>query len=150
MNSRKRNSIVRVHRFNLNINLPQSIDKEIQEFVQNVLEKEFKQTNYEIAIVLTSNNYIKELNKQYLGHNYPTDVLCFPYSKSRKLSADIIISVEKAKTQAKFYNNVFEKELFFIVAHGILHLLGWDDSDYNQRKKMWAKQKELLNKLVSK
>jgi len=149
MSSRKKSSFVRVYRFDLNIELEKLIDEKIKKFVRDILEKEFNKKNYEIAVVLTSNNYIKKLNKQYLEHNYPTDILCFPYSRGERVVSDIIISVEKAKDQAKIYNNNLEREIFFLISHGILHLLGWDDSNPGKRKKMWKKQKELLNKFVS-
>jgi len=148
MNNRKRSNLVRVYRFDLKIELEESIDEKIKKFVRDILEEEFNKRDYEIAVVLSSNNYIKKLNKQYLEHNYPTDILCFPYSRGEKLVSDIIISVEKAKTQAEIYNNSFEGEIFFLVSHGILHLLGWDDSTPEKRKKMWTRQKELLKKFV--
>ncbi len=148
MSKKNKNSVVNVYRVDLNIEIDRGIDKKIKDFVRDVFEKEFKRTDYEIAVVFTSNNYIRRLNKRYLEHDWATDVLCFPYSKGKRLVSDIIISVEKAKSQAKFYNSVVEKEIFFLVAHGILHLLGWNDSGELQRKKMWAKQKELLNRFL--
>lgn len=81
---------------------------------------------------------MKTLNKQYLNHNYDTDVLTFTYENSKSnLEGEIIISPEKVKKNAKFYDVSQVQELKRVIIHGCLHLAGYDDKT--------KKQKELIN-----
>ncbi|GAH12366.1 unnamed protein product, partial [marine sediment metagenome] len=83
-----------------------------------------------LGIIFTSDRKIQQFNYQYRKVNRPTDVLCFPYSTKKIIKADIFISVETARHQAKQYRKSFEQEILFLLIHGILHLLGWrDDTD---------------------
>jgi probable rRNA maturation factor len=115
---------------------------------------------YELSLRLTSDDEIQTLNNQYRHKNQPTDVLAFaslevkvPQS-SEKISAneplylgDIIISVDTAKKQARQNNHPLTVELAWLVAHGLLHLLGWDHPDEESLRQMLAQQETLL-KLV--
>ena len=106
--------------------------KFFQKFIQNVLEDESKKT-YGLSIALVSQAEIKKLNKQYLGKDRATDVLAFPEGKLKtpeifgnNILGEIIICPEEVKKNAKDLKLGFKKELFRILTHGILHLLGYD------------------------
>lgn len=93
--------------------------------------------DYCFSVLLVSDAQIKKLNKTYCKKNHPTDVLSFD-------TGDIIISTETAKRNAKIYNNTLEKELALYVIHGILHLIGYDDTSKSKAKIMQQKQEEIL------
>jgi len=104
-----------------------------------------------ISLVLCDDPTIQELNRRFLNHNYPTDVLSFLLSegegtsKDKKgLSGEIIISVETAERNAKRYRQTLESELIRLAIHGTLHLLGYDDNTQQQRKLMRRKEGKYL------
>ncbi|MCS3918682.1 rRNA maturation RNase YbeY [Fervidibacter sacchari] len=107
-----------------------------------------------IDIVLCDDPTIQELNKRFLNHDYPTDVLSFLLSGSQgmcgveqRLVGEIIISVETAERNSKRFRQTLESEILRLAIHGTLHLLGYDDETYSQRRTMRRKERQYL-KLV--
>lgn len=100
-------------------------------------------------MLLVGDRVIRRLNRAYLDHDYPTDVLAFPQhndpsSPQLQLLGDVVISVETAARQAKEHGHSLARELALLLIHGILHLFGYDDSTAAARRRMWAKQARLL------
>lgn len=84
---------------------------------------------------------MKTLNKHYLNHNYDTDVLTFTYENNKNnLEGEIIISPEKVKKNAKFYDVSQVKELKRVIIHGCLHLAGYDDKTKKQKELIKSKE----------
>ncbi|OGU56297.1 MAG: rRNA maturation RNase YbeY [Ignavibacteria bacterium RBG_13_36_8] len=111
------------------------------------LRKEFTFSIENLAINFVESSYIHTLNKKYLGYDCSTDVITFNYSEENyKLDGDIFISLEDAYTNSKKYNVTFRNEIIRLIVHGILHLLGYDDRNKNNRKAM----KRIENRLVDK
>lgn len=106
----------------------------------------------DLTIVLTDDTQLHALNKEYLGVDAPTDVLSFPSDQidpetgSRYLG-DILISVERAAAQASAAGHVVEAEVQLLVVHGVLHLLGHDHGQVEEKARMWQAQAEILAKL---
>jgi probable rRNA maturation factor len=99
----------------------------------------------ELSVSLVSNDEIHEINNQYRGIDGPTDVLSFtgmPVSLG-----DIVISTEKAGQQAKEYGHSLERELAFLTAHGMLHLLGYGHDSPEDEAEMFKTQDEILAKM---
>jgi len=87
------------------------------------------------------------INREYLGHDYETDVITFSYSKQKKIiDGEILISFEEAKQNAKKYNVNFGKELMRLVIHGVLHLLRFDDKNAISKKIMKKEENKLINR----
>lgn len=144
------------------VELSSETEAVIERVVQKTLEEEVE-GDYEVSISFVDNDEIKELNKQYRGKDTATDVLSFPllefeeteedyeneeeYVQEDKLLGDIVISLEKAKEQAEEYGHSFERELAFLTAHGMLHLLGMDHEDEDEEKEMIVKQDRILSLL---
>lgn len=115
--------------------------------------------DFEVDISLVDNEQIQQLNATYRQIDRPTDVLSFALNDQgadeedwmleleevSKFLGDIIISIPKAKEQAKEYNHSFERELGFLVVHGFLHLNGYDHETEKERQEMFAIQEEILN-----
>ncbi len=102
-------------------------------------------TKRTINVVLCSNEMIHEYNKNYRSVDKETDVLSFPSDEKKELG-DILISFEKAKSQAEEYGHSYERELGFLFVHGVLHCLGYDHMNEDDEKKMFSLQDEILEK----
>ena len=81
-----------------------------------------------IAIVFVSDDYLLSVNRDFLNHDYYTDVLTFDYSECKTVNGDILVSIERVKDNAIKYNVEFNHELDRVILHGMLHMLGYDDS----------------------
>lgn len=109
----------------------------------------------EISICFTDDENIRELNKQYLNRNKPTNVLSFSLQEGEygninpRMLGDVIISVETAQRDAASGNLTIEQELDFLLIHGILHLTGYNHENTTEKeiKRMERKEKEIFNKI---
>lgn len=141
------------------------VTKELRDLIKKVLKNgldymEFE-TNCEISILLVDNNEIHELNKLHRNIDRPTDVLSFPmfeYDEDGEIDmdecdfgengeillGDIVISLERAKEQAEEYGHSFNREVGFLTAHSLLHLLGYDHMEEDEEKEMFEFQEEIL------
>ena len=89
---------------------------------------------------------ILEVNKQYLNHEYFTDIITFDYSDNKLISGDIFISLDTVKSNASIFNVSFDLEFKRILIHGILHLCGQDDKTPEMRLQMTEKENAALQK----
>jgi probable rRNA maturation factor len=106
----------------------------------------------DLSIVLTDDARLRELNRDYLGIDSPTDVLSFSASESdpetgSRYIGDILISIPRAREQATAAGHALESEVQLLVVHGVLHLLGHDHAEAKEKKKMWKAQAEILDSL---
>ncbi len=106
----------------------------------------------ELTIVLTDDARLKELNRDYLGIDAPTDVLSFPASETdpetgARYIGDILISIPRAQDQAAAASHPLESEVQLLVVHGVLHLLGHDHAEPEEKVRMWKAQAEILERL---
>ena len=106
----------------------------------------------DITVVLTDDESLRELNREYLGIDAPTDVLSFPASETDPETGaaylgDILISIPQADAQAKSANHPLESEVQLLVVHGVLHLLGYDHAEAKEKSKMWKVQTKILESL---
>ena len=99
----------------------------------------------EITYIFCSDEKMLEINKQYLEHDYYTDIITFDYSEGVVISGDIFISVDTVRTNAADFKVTFENELKRILIHGILHLCGQDDKTPELRLKMTENENIALN-----
>ena len=91
-----------------------------------VAESEIRRVG-DISIIFCSDNYILDVNQQYLQHDYFTDIITFDYCEGDRLSGDLFISVDTVRENALEYGNEFVDELNRVIVHGVLHLIGYDD-----------------------
>jgi probable rRNA maturation factor len=103
-----------------------------------------------IAVVLTSDDRLRELHRDFMGIDTPTDVMTFPLGDwlpdpQREHGGDIVISTERAAAQAAERGHDAAWEVRFLLAHGLLHLQGWDDADPADRARMLDRQASLLS-----
>jgi len=115
----------------------------IREWIVRIIEEAGFQQG-EISIVFTNDDYLLDLNKKYLNHDYFTDILTFDYSGECILSGDIFISYDRAVENAKKYNVSLNNEMKRLIIHGILHLCGYSDADTMSKERMRMKEDEGL------
>ena len=110
----------------------------------------------EVSLVLTDDRYIHELNRDYRGVDRPTDVLSFAQNEGEEVQAaeeaeellgDVVISLETAQRQALEYGHDFDREVAFLTVHGVLHLLGYDHMEEEDRTVMRGKEEEAMELL---
>ena len=136
-------------------------EKLIKEVVSRVLEEEKVLPEVDVYITLTNNEEIHKINKEYRDVDRPTDVLSLPmYERDEiaglkndtddeieKILGDIIVSIEKVREQAEEYGHSFERELAYLVTHGMLHLLGYDHMIEEEKAVMRKREEEILETL---
>lgn len=128
-----------------------SVDKTIQKkklhlFVKKILE-DLKLSLNSLELNFITSEKIREINNQYLSHDYSTDIITFNYSEDKKLiDAEIFISLDDAEENAKKYKVKSLEEIGRLIAHGILHLIGFDDLTPDKRKKMKIQENRLIKK----
>lgn len=122
--------------------------KKITEWVTNTIHKE----NYkleEISYIFCDDNYLLDLNINYLDHDTLTDIISFDYSVGKIISGDIFISIERVKENAGKFKVDFKNELHRVIIHGILHYCGYKDKTEDEKKEMRYKEDYYLNVLNS-
>ncbi|MCC7117604.1 MAG: rRNA maturation RNase YbeY [Anaerolineales bacterium] len=109
-------------------------------------------TDPDITIVLTDDRQLHELNRDFLGVDAPTDVLSFPSEEldpetGAEYLGDILISIPRAIQQAQAAGHPVEAEAQLLVVHGVLHLLGYDHAEAEEKTRMWNEQAKVLERL---
>jgi probable rRNA maturation factor len=120
--------------------------RRMREVARAVLEGE-GQGDGRVTIALMDNTSIQTLNKRYLNHDEPTDVLSFPLSEGKTLEGDLAVGAEVAQAQATQRGHDVGAELALYVIHGILHLCGYDDHDEKGRARMRERERHYLAQL---
>ena len=133
----------------------------IRKVVKKVLKEEGIKHDVDVYITLTNNEEIRKINKEYRNIDKPTDVLSFPmYEREdiktlrkpkeddvEEILGDIVISVSKVIAQSKEYGHSYERELAYLTTHGMLHLLGYDHMEDDEKEEMREHEEAVLSKL---
>lgn len=98
----------------------------------------------DLSFIFCSDEYLLKINKEYLGHDYFTDIITFDYVEDKNISGDIFISIDRIKENADEFNVSFDEELNRVIIHGVLHLVGFNDKDESSKLLMTMKEDEYL------
>ena len=109
-----------------------------------VAESEIRRVG-QINIIFCSDNYILDVNQQYLQHDYFTDIITFDYCEGDRLSGDLFISVDTVRENSVEYGTEFDDELNRVIVHGVLHLIGYDDHNDSDIAEMRKKEDYYLS-----
>ena len=133
--------------FNEDIDFILENSAKINHWVAQVIEDNsfiINQLNY----IICSDNYLLEINRTYLSHDYLTDIITFDNSdEAYVIEADIFISLDRVKDNAVKLDTDFNTELNRVLIHGVLHLLGWDDKSQEEKAEMREKEEACLSLL---
>ncbi len=100
-----------------------------------------------IAIILCSDEYLLDINKKFLSHDYYTDIITFDYTEGKRISGELYISIDRVKENAKQLGVSFPNELHRVMIHGVLHLCGYKDKTRKDREMMRTKEDQKLKML---
>jgi probable rRNA maturation factor len=100
----------------------------------------------EICIIICSDSYLLNLNREYMKHDYYTDIITFNYSEGRVVSGDLFISLDRIRDNAKMFNVHYLAELERVVYHGVLHMVGYDDKSKEEAKRMRSREDYYIEK----
>ena len=126
------------------IELPAIKKRAVSNWIKAVTETYGKKTG-DISYIFCSDEKILEVNRQYLQHDYYTDIITFDYCEGNRLSGDLFISLDTVRTNAEqFADNNYERELYRVIIHGILHLCGINDKGPGEREIMEEAENKAL------
>ena len=117
--------------------------KKYTDWIKKILNSENYQLT-DISYVFCTDEYLFDLNKKFLGHNTYTDIISFDYSEGNSIYGEIYISIDRVKENAERYNIEFDRELKRVMAHGLLHLMGYKDKSAEDKRVMRTKEDEKM------
>jgi probable rRNA maturation factor len=134
---------------NLGVKIPSFVSKkELKQAVKDLVFNEGKSLK-DLSLVFTDDEYLLEVNKQYLNHDYFTDVITFDYSELPSVSGDVMISLDRVKDNAHSMELSYELEFYRVVFHGVLHLCGYKDKKKDDVSLMREKEDFYIQRFVS-
>jgi probable rRNA maturation factor len=129
--------------FNYELDFKLEDEAAYSDWISKVISSENKHEG-EINYIFCDDNYLVELNQQYLDHDTLTDIISFDYSEGNNLQGDIFISIERVRDNASDFNVPFEEELKRVLVHGVLHYCGYKDKSEEDEKLMRQKEEEKM------
>jgi rRNA maturation RNase YbeY len=117
--------------------------KDYTDWVNRVLDSENAELG-NISFVFCDDDYLLDLNQRFLNHDTYTDIITFDYSEKGSISGEIYISIERVRENAKEFAQRFEDELLRVMAHGLLHLLGYKDKTEKDIMEMRDKEEDKM------
>jgi probable rRNA maturation factor len=120
--------------------LKEKIDRgKIGKLIDEIIRREDKRLG-EIVIVFLGDEEILRINREFLKHDYFTDIITFDYNRKRNVSGDLCIGIDSVTRNTEQYKTLYEYELVRVIIHGILHLIGYDDQNNESKRQMKAKE----------
>jgi probable rRNA maturation factor len=113
--------------------------KLLKKHIGFLLENEQK-VNGDLSIIFCSDSYLLNMNRDYLQHDFYTDIITFDYSEGSVVSGDLFISTDRIRENAAIFAVSFKKELYRVIFHGVLHLVGYKDKSEEEQKLMREKE----------
>lgn len=120
--------------------------REVNAWIRAVAQKYEKKVG-DVAYIFCNDDRILEVNREYLQHDYYTDIITFDYTEGNRISGDLFISLDTVRTNAEQFGTAYEQELYRVIIHGILHLCGINDKGPGEREIMEAAENEALQLL---
>lgn len=121
----------------------------LKQHIQYLFTKEKKKLT-EIRYVFCSDDYLLQINKDFLQHDYYTDIITFDLSEDEATTAEVYISVDRVKDNAVNQNNTFKHEMLRVLFHGALHLCGYKDKTKDQITEMRKKEEQFIQSFTKK
>jgi len=122
--------------------------RNIKSWINSTIENEGRKTG-NISIVFLNDEELRKINIDYLSLDFYTDIITFDYSEDNVLSGDIYISIDRVKENAEEFNVPAHDELLRVIIHGVLHLIGYKDSNESEKKEMRSMEDACLKDFFS-
>ena len=126
-----------------NVRFPNIKRRETTAWIRRVAATYGKKVG-EVGYLFCDDEHILDVNRQYLGHDYYTDIITFDYSTSRRVSGDMVISLDTVRSNSELFGRDYNEELLRVVIHGVLHLCGINDKGPGEREIMEQHENEAL------
>ena len=126
-----------------NVKMPKIRKRDTSAWIKQVTASYGRKVG-EIGYLFVDDEKILEVNNEYLGHDYYTDIITFDYDEGDVINGDLVISLDTVKSNAELFNKPYEEELFRVIIHGILHLCGINDKGPGEREIMEAAENKAL------
>ncbi|MCO5241369.1 MAG: rRNA maturation RNase YbeY [Chitinophagaceae bacterium] len=122
---------------------------ELKRFINNIFIEEKKKA-ISLQYIFCSDKYLLDINRQYLQHDYFTDIITFNLGSEKEIEGEIYISVERVKENARILHTSFKEEIHRVIFHGVLHLCGYKDKLKKEKEDMRRKEDRLLQRYFNK
>lgn len=129
------------------IKMPKIKKREVTAWIKAVAASYGRKVG-EIGYLFVDDEKILEVNNEYLGHNYYTDIITFDYDEGDVINGDMVISLDTVRTNAEQFGKEYDEELYRVIIHGILHLCGIDDKGPGEREIMEAAENKALEMYI--
>ena len=126
-----------------NIKMPKLDRKAVRAWITEVAASYEGRKVGDLNYIFCNDDRILEVNKEFLGHDYYTDIITFDYSEPGKVSGDLFISIETVETNSFKFHTSYDKELMRVIIHGVLHLCGINDKGPGERAIMEAAEEKI-------
>ena len=124
------------------------IDTDLMQRWVSAVAEAHQRTLGDIAYIFCDDDKIIEVNRQFLNHDYYTDIITFDYSSGKRISGDMFISLDTVRTNAEMFGSTYDNELLRVIIHGILHLCGINDKGPGEREIMEQEENAALEMLT--
>ena len=131
------------------VKMPSIKKRATTQWIRNVAAT-YGRTVGEVGYLFVDDEKILEVNREYLGHDYYTDVITFDYDEGTTINGDIVISLDTVRSNAEQFGKDYDEELHRVIIHGILHLCGINDKGPGERELMEAAENRALQMLRQK
>jgi len=123
------------------VKMPKIKKRETTAWIKQVAQSYGKKVG-DIGYMFVDDEKILEVNREYLQHDYYTDIITFDYCEDDELNGDLVISLDTVRTNAELFGKTYEEELYRVIIHGVLHLIGINDKGPGQ-KRVFATQHDI-------
>lgn len=125
------------------VKMPKIKKRETTAWIKQVAQSYGKKVG-DIGYMFVDDEKILEVNREYLQHDYYTDIITFDYCEDDELNGDLVISLDTVRTNAELFGKTYEDELYRVIIHGVLHLIGINDKGPGEREIMEAAENKAL------
>lgn len=125
------------------VKVPKIKKRETTAWIKQVAQSYGKKVG-DIGYMFVDDEKILEVNREYLQHDYYTDIITFDYCEDDELNGDLVISLDTVRTNAELFGKTYEEELYRVIIHGVLHLIGINDKGPGEREIMEAAENKAL------
>ena len=125
------------------VKMPKIKKRETTAWIKQVAQSYGKKVG-DIGYMFVDDEKILEVNREYLQHDYYTDIITFDYCEDDELNGDLVVSLDTVRTNAELFGKTYEEELYRVIIHGVLHLIGINDKGPGEREIMEAAENKAL------